>query len=78
MAGSIVSLDFSSQSILNPMESLMSDICQQSQGDEDLGLWIFGAMSSLGLCIGYLVAAVDWKYFLGTPGKYRQVPGKLW
>ena len=44
----------------------MSDICQQSTGDETLGLWIFGAMSSLGLCIGYLVAAIDWKYFVGN------------
>ena len=43
----------------------MSDICQKTSGDEDLGLWIFGAMSSLGLCVGYVVAALDWKDLIG-------------
>ena len=61
MAFSIIGLDFATQAVLNPFESLMADICQISKFSDNMGFLVYSSMSSLGLCIGYLMAAVDWK-----------------
>ena len=58
MAVSAVILDYSSQALLNPVESLISDICRSSS--ETAGFLVYSAMSSFGLCLGYLMAGIDW------------------
>ena len=59
MAVSVVILDYSCQAVLNPVESLISDICRVSSS-ETVGFLIYSAMSSFGLCLGYLMAGINW------------------
>jgi len=55
----VIFLDYASQAAINPCEALVSDIMVGQVGEE-VGFTVYSAMLSVGACIGYLVAALDW------------------
>lgn len=55
-----VLLDFTSQVCLTPCEALLSDALSQTGTSQERGFMVYSIMISLGGCVGYLVAAVNW------------------
>ncbi|CAD5121067.1 unnamed protein product [Dimorphilus gyrociliatus] len=55
-----VLLDFTSQVCLTPCEALLSDALSQTGTSQERGFMIYSIMISVGGCVGYLVAAVNW------------------
>jgi hypothetical protein len=68
----VISVDFATQAAINPCESLMADILHVTanarEGCEEyhdlsssvLGFKVYSYMTTLGSCIGYLIATIDW------------------
>ena len=68
----MISVDFATQAAINPCESLMADILHVTtnvhEGCEEyndlsssvLGFKVYSYMTTLGSCIGYLIATIDW------------------
>lgn len=56
----VILLDFSGQACLTPCEALLSDTCKHSD-KHGSAFTMFSFMVSFGGCIGYLIAAIDWK-----------------
>ena len=68
----MISVDFATQAAINPCESLMADILHVTANANDgcdeynnvsssvLGFKVYSYMTTLGSCIGYLIATIDW------------------
>ena len=56
----VVLLDFAGQTFSTPCEALLFDICHNTER-QPRAFAIYSFMLSLGGCLGYLIAAVDWR-----------------
>jgi solute carrier family 45 protein 3 len=56
----VVLLDFSGQACLTPCEALLSDACKNTD-KHGSAFTIYSFMVSFGGCIGYFIAALEWK-----------------
>ena len=56
----VVMLDFSGQACLTPCEALLSDACKHTD-KHGSAFTVYSFMISFGGCIGYFIAALDWK-----------------
>ena len=59
LAFSVVLLDFCTQVAYTPVESLLSDPCDNEE-QHNRSFSVFTFMLSVGACLGYWVSAVDW------------------